>query len=96
MSGSIPHTIALSNLSSANVTTPGYTTYDLRSDEDTRSAANNALNARATSDLIVTLSEEAQALLKQDKKNIERQQAEENNPSRDIDSDGESILKKDF
>ncbi|MBR7888594.1 hypothetical protein J9B83_06520 [Marinomonas sp. A79] len=77
MSGSIPHTIALSNHTSAPSTTPGYTTFDVRSDEDTRTTAMNARNAIATSDLVVTLSEEAQALLKEDKRNVERKSAEE-------------------
>lgn len=77
MSGSIPHTIALSNHIASTSTTPGYTTFDVRSDEDTRATALNARNAKATSDLIVTLSEEAQALLKEDKRNVERKSAEE-------------------
>lgn len=67
MSGSLPHSIALSSHSLTSTTTPGYTTYDVRSDEDTSVAALNARNAKASSDLVVTLSEEGQALSQQQK-----------------------------
>jgi hypothetical protein len=62
MSGSLPHSIALSNHTFTSATTPGYTTFDLRSDEDTNMAALNARNAKASSDLVVTISEQGQAL----------------------------------
>ena len=71
MSGSLPHVIALANHTFTPVVTPGYTTFDLRSDEDTNMAALNARNAKASSDHIVTLSEEGQALAQRDKKAIE-------------------------
>ncbi|AEF54704.1 hypothetical protein [Marinomonas posidonica] len=62
MSGSLPHSIAVSNHTQSNVAQPGYTTYDVRSDEDTNMAALNARNAKASSDLVVTISEQGQAL----------------------------------
>ncbi|ETX11635.1 hypothetical protein MUS1_10230 [Marinomonas ushuaiensis DSM 15871] len=62
MSGSLPHTIALSNHTPANTTQPGYVPFDLRSDEDISMTALNARNAKASSDHIVTLSEQGQAL----------------------------------
>jgi hypothetical protein len=62
MSGSLPHTIALSNNTSANTTQPGYIPFDLRSDEDTSMTALNARNAKASSDHVVTISEQGQAL----------------------------------
>ena len=68
MSGSLPHSIALSNHTLTSTTTPGYTTYDLRSDEDTNMAALNARNAKASSDLVVTISEQGQALSQRNKK----------------------------
>lgn len=71
MSGSLPHTIALSNHTSTNMTTPGYTTFDLRSDEDTNLAAINARNAKASSDLVVTISEQGQALSQRKQKKFE-------------------------
>lgn len=71
MSGSLPHVIALANHTSTQQVTPGYTTFDLRSDEDTKRSALNARNAKASSDHIVTLSEEGQALAQRDKKAIE-------------------------
>lgn len=71
MSGSLPHSIALSNHTVTSTTTPGYTTYDLRSDEDTNMAALNARNAKASSDLIVTISEQGQALSQRKQKKTE-------------------------
>lgn len=68
MSGSVPHSIAVSSQTLGNPTTPGYTTYDLRSDEDTKTNALNARNAKASSDHVVTISEEGQALAQRDKK----------------------------
>ena len=68
MSGSVPHSIAVSSHTLGSPTTPGYTTYDLRSDEDTKTNALNARNAKASSDHIVTISEEGQALAQRDKK----------------------------
>ena len=62
MSGSVPHSIAVSNHTHSNVAQPGYTTYDVRSDEDNNLAALNARNAKASSDLVVTISEQGQAL----------------------------------
>lgn len=62
MSGSLPHTIAISNHTPSNTTQPGYVPFDLRSDEDTNMAALNARNAKASSDHIVTISEQGQAL----------------------------------
>ena len=71
MSGSLPHTIALSNHTSTSTTTTGYTTFDLRSDEDTNLAALNARNAKASSDLVVTISEQGQALSQRKQKKSE-------------------------
>jgi len=70
MSGSLPHTIALSNHTTANTTQPGYVPFDLRSDEDTSMAALNARNAKASSDHIVTLSEQGQALSQRKQKKV--------------------------
>ncbi|TYL47915.1 hypothetical protein [Marinomonas sp. IMCC 4694] len=81
MSGSLPHSIALSNLTLTNTTTPGYTTYDVRSDEDTGIAALNARNAKASSDLVVTLSEEGQALSQHKKPPAETSEFDENQTS---------------
>ncbi|MCW4628444.1 MULTISPECIES: hypothetical protein [Marinomonas] len=71
MSGSLPHVIAVSNHTITSTATPGYTTFDLRSDEDTNMAALNARNAKASSDLIVTISEQGQALSQRNRKKIE-------------------------
>jgi transposase len=71
MSGSLPHVIALSNHMVNSTATPGYTTFDLRSDEDTNMAALNARNAKASSDLVVTISEQGQALSQRNKKKLE-------------------------
>ena len=68
MSGSLPHSIAVSSHTLTSSTTPGYTTFDLRSDEDTNMAALNARNAKASSDLVVTISEEGQALAQRNRK----------------------------
>ncbi|WP_392383877.1 hypothetical protein [Marinomonas primoryensis] len=73
MSGSLPHTIALSSHTSTSTTTPGYTTFDLRSDEDTSLAALNTRNAKASSDLVVTISEQGQALSQRKQKKIEEE-----------------------
>ncbi|WP_421852175.1 hypothetical protein [Marinomonas sp.] len=75
MSGSLPHSIALSNHTLTSAATPGYTTYDLRSDEDTNMAALNARNAKASSDLVVTISEQGQALSQKNKKTPEEIEA---------------------
>lgn len=75
MSGSLPHSIALSNHTLTSTTTPGYTTYDLRSDEDTNLAALNARNAKASSDLVVTISEQGQALAQRNKKKTDEIEA---------------------
>ncbi|NLQ18823.1 hypothetical protein HGG82_14545 [Marinomonas sp. M1K-6] len=71
MSGSLPHVIALSSHTQTGTVTPGYTTFDLRSDEDTNIAALNARNAKASSDLVVTLSEQGQALSQRNRKKVE-------------------------
>lgn len=71
MSGSLPHSIAVSSHTLTSTTTPGYTTFDLRSDEDTNMAALNARNAKASSDLIVTISEEGQALSQDNRKKLD-------------------------
>ncbi|MEP0072600.1 MAG: hypothetical protein ABJE79_07835 [Marinomonas sp.] len=71
MSGSLPHSIAVSSHTLTGTITPGYTTFDLRSDEDTNMAALNARNAKASSDLIVTISEEGQALSQDNKKKFD-------------------------
>ncbi|WOD07125.1 hypothetical protein [Marinomonas sp. GJ51-6] len=71
MSGSLPHSIAVSSHTLTGTTTPGYTTFDLRSDEDTNMAALNARNAKASSDLIVTISEEGQALSQNNRKKLD-------------------------
>ncbi|MEO9274151.1 hypothetical protein ABFY09_04755 [Marinomonas sp. 5E14-1] len=71
MSGSLPHSIAVSSHTLTSTTTPGYTTFDLRSDEDTNIAALNARNAKASSDLIVTISEEGQALSQDNRKKLD-------------------------
>lgn len=71
MSGSLPHSIALSNHTLTSTNTPGYTTFDLRSDEDTNMAALNARNAKASSDLVVTISEQGQALSQRKQKKFE-------------------------
>jgi hypothetical protein len=73
MSGSLPHTIALSSHTSTSTTTPGYTTFDLRSDEDTSLAALNTRNAKASSDLVVTISEQGQALSQRKQKKFEEE-----------------------
>lgn len=75
MSGSIPHTIALSN-STAGDLDLAQKQFDVRSDEDTSISALHARNAPASSDLIVTLSEQAQ------QSNLEKQQQEELTQSR--------------
>lgn len=77
MSGSLPHSIALSNHTFTSTTTPGYTTFDLRSDEDTNMAALNARNAKASSDLVVTISEQGQALAQRKQKKFEEIEAKE-------------------
>jgi len=74
MSGSLPHSIALSNHTSTSTITPGYTTFDLRSDEDTNMAALNARNAKASSDLVVTISEQGQALSQRKQKKSDKAQ----------------------
>ncbi|MGO2514113.1 MULTISPECIES: hypothetical protein [Marinomonas] len=79
MSGSLPHSIALSNHTFTSMTTPGYTTFDLRSDEDTNMAALNARNAKASSDLVVTISEQGQALSQRNRKKLEEIEARKNN-----------------
>ena len=71
MSGSLPHVIAVSHHTVTSTATPGYTTFDLRSDEDTNMAALNARNAKASSDLVVTISEQGQALSQRDRKKID-------------------------
>lgn len=71
MSGSLPHVIAVSNHTITSTATPGYTTFDLRSDEDTNMAALNARNAKASSDLVITISEQGQALSQRNRKKIE-------------------------
>ena len=77
MSGSLPHSIALFNHTATSSTTPGYTTYDLRSDEDTNMAALNARNAKASSDLIVTISEQGQALSQRKQKKTDEMEAKD-------------------
>ena len=62
MSGSLPHSIAVANHTMTPPITPGHTQFDTRSDDDTSPADLNASNAKASSDLIVTISEEAKAL----------------------------------
>jgi|GEM_PF-1562620 hypothetical protein len=71
MSGSLPHVIAVSNHTVTSTATPGYTTFDLRSDEDTNMAALNARNAKASSDLVITISEQGQALSQRNRKIID-------------------------
>lgn len=71
MSGSLPHAIALSGQVPHSTTTPGYTTFDIRSDEDKNLAALNARNAKASSDLVVTISEEGKALSQHNKKTVD-------------------------
>jgi hypothetical protein len=78
MSGSLPHSIALSNHTFTSTTTPGYTTFDLRSDEDTNMAALNARNAKASSDLVVTISEQGQALSQRNRTKSEEIEAKKN------------------
>jgi hypothetical protein len=73
MSGSLPHTIALSSHTSTSTTTPGYTIFDLRSDEDTSLAALNTRNAKASSDLVITISEQGQALSQRKQKKFEEE-----------------------
>ncbi|MGO2355338.1 MAG: hypothetical protein ACTH58_11465 [Marinomonas foliarum] len=79
MSGSLPHSIALSGQVPNNTTTPGYTTFDIRSDEDKNLAALNARNAKASSDLVVTISEEGQALSQHNKKTADEIDAKKQN-----------------
>lgn len=67
MSGSLPHSIAVANHTAAPPITPGHTQFDARSDDDKSLADLNARNNKASSDLIVTLSEEAKALAQRDK-----------------------------
>lgn len=76
MSGSLPHSIALSNHTLTSTNTPGYTTFDLRSDEDTNMAALNARNAKASSDLVVTISEQGQALSQRKQNKFEEIEAQ--------------------
>ena len=78
MSGSLPHSIALSNHTATGAATPGYTTFDLRSDEDTNMAALNARNAKASSDLVVTISEQGQALSQRNRTKSEEIEARKN------------------
>ncbi|NVK75607.1 MAG: hypothetical protein HWE24_19205 [Oceanospirillaceae bacterium] len=75
MSGSLPHSIAIANHTANTTVTPGYTTYDLRSDEDTNMEALNARNAKASSDFVVTISEEGQALAQRNNKEHKETQA---------------------
>jgi hypothetical protein len=77
MSGSLPHTIAISNNTPTNTTQPGYVTFDLRSDEDTNMAALNARNAKASSDHIVTISDQGQALSQRKRKRSEEVETKE-------------------
>lgn len=79
MSGSLPHSIALSGQVPNNTATPGYTTFDVRSDEDKKLAALNARNAKASSDLVVTISEEGQALSQDNKKTADEIDAKKQN-----------------
>jgi len=81
MSGSLPHSIAVSNQTQSNVAQPGYTTYDVRSDEDTNMAALNARNAKASSDLVVTISEQGQALQGRTRKQFEETKKKKETPS---------------
>lgn len=60
MSGSLPHAISSHHM--MNLPSSGSSIYDERSDDETNKADLNARNAKASSDLIVTLSEEGQAL----------------------------------
>ncbi|GAB3475274.1 hypothetical protein [Marinomonas epiphytica] len=59
MSGSIPHTIALAN-NTATDPDLARKQFDIRSEDDTRISELHARNAQASSDLVVTLSEQAQ------------------------------------
>jgi len=77
MSGSLPHSIAIANHTANTTVTPGYTTYDLRSDEDTNMAALNARNAKASSDFVVTISEEGQALAQRNNKETQASKRDE-------------------
>ena len=79
MSGSLPHSIALSAQVPNNTVTPGYTTFDVRSDEDKNLAALHARNAKASSDLVVTISEEGQALSQHNKKTADEIDAKKQN-----------------
>lgn len=79
MSGSLPHTIALSNPTPANTTQPGYVPFDLRSDEDNSMTALNTRNAKASSDHIVTISEQGQALSQQNQKKADEIETEKYN-----------------
>lgn len=75
MSGSLPHTIAITNNTLPNANSTGYTPFDLRSDEDKNVAALNARNAKASSDFVVTISEEGQALAQHNKPQSEEMKA---------------------
>ncbi|MBJ7538130.1 hypothetical protein I8J31_10630 [Marinomonas sp. C1424] len=76
MSGSLPHTIAITNHTLPNANSTGYTPFDLRSDEDKNIAALNARNAKASSDFVVTISEEGQALSQHSKPQSEEMKAQ--------------------
>lgn len=60
MSGSLPH--AISSHSMVNNQSSGYSAFDQRADEDNNRASLNARNAKVSSDFIITLSEQGQAL----------------------------------
>ena len=84
MSGSVPHAIAASSTLSVNQR-PIQENFDQRSDEDTNLAAQHARNAKASSDLVVTVSEQSQALAEQHRQqdiNERKQQAEQLNQQR--------------
>ncbi|WP_417537965.1 hypothetical protein [Marinomonas sp.] len=88
MSGSLPHSIALSGHTLSTNITPGYTTFDVRSDEDTNMAALNARNAKASSDLIVTISEQGQALSQRNHKVADEIREEQN--------EDDSLIEEEF
>ncbi len=96
MSGSLPHAIAASSTLSVNQR-PIQDQFDQRSDDDTSLAAQHSRNAKASSDLVVTVSEESQALAEQNRQaSIDelKQQAEQLNQQRQLERQREEYLAR--
>lgn len=77
MSGSLPHAIANHSLMSTN--SSGYSSFNQRTDNHTDSASLNARNASASSDFVVTISEQGQALSQKDQQSPKTEKSSSKN-----------------